>query len=143
MTMRTSSTTVTFTRPFLLRGIDGVQPAGTYTVETDEELLQALSFPAYRRVATLMFLPSSPGSAASAAGLARVANIDPGELEAALTRDAAVEREPAMAVAPDGLPAEAVVPQPVRSAGATSSGLKARVRDLVARVRRLRGRRLE
>ncbi len=143
MTRRTSSTTVTFTRPFLLSGIDGVQPAGTYTVETDEELLQALSFPAYRRVATLMFLPSPPGRAASAAGLARVANIDPGELAAALTRDAAVEQEPAVAVAPDGLPAEAVAPQPVRSVGSAPSGLKARVRALVARVRRLRGRRLE
>ena len=144
MTMRTSSTTVTFTRPFLLRGVDGVQPAGTYTVETDEELLQALSFPAYRRVATLMFLPARrPGGAASAAGPARVANIDPGELEAALARDAAVEQEPAVAVAPDGLPAEAVVPQPVRGVGSAPSGLEARVRDLVAGVRRLRGRRLE
>jgi hypothetical protein len=142
MTMRTSSTTVTFTRPFLLSGIDGVQPAGTYTVETDGELLQALSFPAYRRVATLMFLPSPPGGAASAAGLARVADIDPGELQAALTRDASVEQEPAVAVAPDGLPAEAVVPQPTRSVGSTSSGLKARVHDLMASVRRLRGLRL-
>ena len=143
MTMRTRSTTVTFTRPFLLRGIDGVQPAGTYTVETDEELLQALSFPAYRRVATLMFLPSPPGSAASAAGLARVVTIDPGELEAALARDTAVEQELAVAVAPDGLLAAAVVPQPVRGVGSTPSGLKARVRDPVASVRRLRGRRLE
>ena len=139
MTMRTISTTVIFTRPFLLSGIDGVQPAGTYTVETDEELLQALSFPAYRRVTTLMFLPSSPGSRASG----QVANIDPRELEAALTRDAAVEQEPTVAVAPDGLLAEAVVPQPVREVGSAPSGLKARVRELVARARRVRGRRLE
>jgi hypothetical protein len=52
MTTRTSRKTVTFTRPFFLSGIDEVRPAGTYAVETDEELLQALSFPAYRRVAT-------------------------------------------------------------------------------------------
>jgi len=29
--------------------VDEVQPAGTYTVETDEELLQTSSLPAYRR----------------------------------------------------------------------------------------------
>jgi hypothetical protein len=85
MTVRTTRTTVTFTRPFALGGIDGVQPAGTYTVETDEELLLGLSLPACRRVATLMVLPSQPGGAVSG----RVAAIDPSELEAARARDAA------------------------------------------------------
>jgi hypothetical protein len=84
MTMRTTSNTVSFTRPFVLNGIDGVQPAGTYTVETDEELLQDLSFPAYRRIATVIFLPSRPGSAVSA----QVVDIDPLELKAILERDA-------------------------------------------------------
>ncbi len=49
MTVRTTSKTVTFTHPFNLSGMDKAQPAGTYTVETDEELLQTLSLPAYRR----------------------------------------------------------------------------------------------
>ena len=84
MTMRTISRTVTFSRPFMLRGIDGIQPAGTYTVETDEELIQELSFPAYRRIATLVLLPSQPGSAI----LTQIATIDPLELEIALERDA-------------------------------------------------------
>ena len=83
-TERTSRRTVTFTRPFSLSGIDGVQPAGSYTVETDEELLPGLSFPAYRRVATLIFLPARPGDAVSG----RVATVDPLELEAAQERDA-------------------------------------------------------
>ena len=39
MSVRTSRKTVTFTRPFSLTGIDEVQPAGPYTVETDEEEL--------------------------------------------------------------------------------------------------------
>src|ERR1700724_632699 len=39
MTVRTTSKTVTFMHPFSLTGTDEVQPAGTYTVETDEELL--------------------------------------------------------------------------------------------------------
>ena len=84
MTVRTSRKTVTFTRPFALSGIDGVQPAGTYTVETDEELLPGLSFPAHRRIATLIVLRSRGGAPVE------VANIDPLELQAAQERDAAL-----------------------------------------------------
>jgi hypothetical protein len=84
MTTRTTSRTVTFSRPFTLSGIGAVQPAGTYTVETDEELVQEISFPVYRRTATLMLLPSQPGSVT----LAQIATIDPLELEVALERDA-------------------------------------------------------
>ena len=40
MSIRTTSSTVSFFRPFVLTGIAGEQPAGSYTVETDEELLQ-------------------------------------------------------------------------------------------------------
>jgi hypothetical protein len=86
MTMRTSHKTVTFTQPFSLNGIDEVQPAGTYTVETNEEPLQGVSFPAYRRVETLIFLPSRPGGPF----VERVVNIDPSELEAVQKRDAAI-----------------------------------------------------
>jgi hypothetical protein len=63
MTVRTSRKTVTFTRPFSVSGIDEVQPPGTYPVETDEELLPGVSFPAYRRVATLICLRAQPGHA--------------------------------------------------------------------------------
>ena len=84
MTVRTSRKSVTFTRPFCLSGIDGVQPAGMYTVETDEELLQDLSFPAYRRLATLMVLRSRGGAPVE------VASIDPLELQAAQESDAAL-----------------------------------------------------
>ena len=52
---------MTFTRPFSLRGTVGPQPAGSYVVETDEELIEGLSFPAYRRVATTIFLPPYRG----------------------------------------------------------------------------------
>ena len=40
--MRTRRETVTFARPFRLRGVDEAQPAGAYTVETDEELVVRL-----------------------------------------------------------------------------------------------------
>jgi hypothetical protein len=86
MTMRTSHKSVTFTQPFSLSGIDEVQAAGTYTVETNEEPLQGVSFPAYRRMETLIFLPSRPGGAF----VERVVNIDPLELEAAQKKDASI-----------------------------------------------------
>jgi hypothetical protein len=62
MTVRTTSRTITFVHPFGLSGTDEVQPAGTYTVETDEELLQASSLPAYRRIATLLRLERTAGT---------------------------------------------------------------------------------
>ena len=61
-----------------------MQPAGTYTVETDEELLPGLSFPAYRRIATLIFLRSRGGGPI----VEEVVNIDPFELQAAQEKDA-------------------------------------------------------
>ena len=57
MTTRTTSQTVTFAHPFLLKGVDRMLPAGDYKVATDEELVQELSFPVYRRVATMIFVP--------------------------------------------------------------------------------------
>ena len=84
MTVRTSRETVTFTQPFSLSGIDEEQPAGTYTVETDEELRPGLSFPAYRRIASLIFLRSRCGGPV----VEEIANVDPLELQAAQERDA-------------------------------------------------------
>ena len=84
MTMRTTRRTVTFTRPFTLSGIVEPQPAGSYTVETDEELIGNAPITAYRRVSTLIRLPGPPGSLV----LEQVVDIDAGELAAALARDA-------------------------------------------------------
>lgn len=83
MTTRTTETTITFRRPFTLAAMDGVQPAGSYRVETDEELLQGLSFNAFQRVATMLHLPalSAPG------GKRQVVTVDPAELAAALEAD--------------------------------------------------------
>ena len=65
MTLRTKRETVTFAHPFTVGGVDGTQPAGAYTVETDEEAIEGLSFLAYRRVATVIFLPLPHGGARS------------------------------------------------------------------------------
>lgn len=86
MTTRSTMSTVTFTRPFNLNGFDGEQPAGSYSVETDEELLEELSFPAYRRMATMMQLDAS---ARGSAGVLQVAVINPDELAVALAADVA------------------------------------------------------
>jgi hypothetical protein len=101
MTVRTSSRTVTFMHPFDLRGVDEVQPAGTYTVETDEELLQTLSLPAYRRISTLMRLPARP----TGTMLTQIVEINPLELAALLARDAQLNE---------------TTPQPTRRGGVTS-----------------------
>ena len=81
MTMRTTSKIVTFTRPFTLKGVDRILPAGNYRVVTDEELIEELSFPVYRRVSTMILVPG-----ASASSVEMVA-IDPQDLEAAQERD--------------------------------------------------------
>lgn len=85
MFTRTSRRVVTFSRPFTLSGIDGVQPAGSYTVETDEELVDGPSFPVYRRLSTIIVLPGRPGEVVSSQAVA----IDPDELAEAERRDAA------------------------------------------------------
>jgi hypothetical protein len=58
MTIRSRRETVTFKHPFRIRGIERLLPAGTYDVVTDEEAIEGLSFPAYRRVATMITVPS-------------------------------------------------------------------------------------
>ena len=84
MTVRTTSKTVTFTHPFNLSGMDKVQPAETYTVETDEELLRTSSLPAYRRISTLMRLPAGP----TGPMVTQIVEVNPPELAAVLARDA-------------------------------------------------------
>lgn len=82
--MRTRQKTVMFTRPFFLSGFDQAQPPGTYTIETDEELIPGLSFAAYRTVTTLILLPSRD---VGTTVVKQVAAIDAKELGAALERD--------------------------------------------------------
>jgi hypothetical protein len=84
MTMRTKSKTVTFRRPFRLKGVDRMLPPADYRVVTDEELIEGLSFPAYRRISTMIFVPAPSGSAVE------MATVDPLDLEAALEQDAAM-----------------------------------------------------
>ena len=88
MSERTRSNTVVFKHPFLLTGVDRVLPPGGYRVVTDEELIEGLSFSAYRRVRTLIFVQSHRGSSIE------MVTIDPGDLQAAQDRDAAMHLAP-------------------------------------------------
>ncbi|HEX7883676.1 MAG TPA: hypothetical protein VF534_04225 [Paraburkholderia sp.] len=60
MTMRTRRETVTFKHPARIKGIERLLPAGAYEVVTDEEMIEGLSFPSFRRVATLIMVPGVP-----------------------------------------------------------------------------------
>jgi hypothetical protein len=81
--IRTTRKTVTFRRPFSLSAVDRILPSGTYAIDTDEELIDGLSFLAYRRTATLLHLPSI----SSRAGVSQMVTVNPDDLDAALKRD--------------------------------------------------------
>lgn len=129
MTMRTSRKAITFRRPFSLSGIDEVQPAGTYTVETNEELIEGLSFPAWRRTGTVLLL-RQPG----AAGIEQDVDIDPHELEAVQDSDALELPEAAVQARLGELLTDGVLQQAVHSAGLSPSGFKTLLHELSKRV---------
>ena len=82
---RQSSTTVTFMRPFVLDGFEELQPAGSYAIDIEEELLDTLLSPVWKRTSTAMRLRRH--------GAIEQVPIDPEQLKEALVRDAA-QQEP-------------------------------------------------
>ena len=82
MNIRTTRSTITFRSPFYLKGVDRLLPPGDFGVVTDEELIEGLSFSAYRRVSTAIFVPAPSGSAVE------MVTIDPLDLQAAQELDA-------------------------------------------------------
>lgn len=85
MSTRTTVTTVTFHRPFTLAALEGAQPAGTYRLVTEEEQVPGLSFTAFRRIETLLYLPADPVPG----GTRQAVNVSPDELAEILAADAA------------------------------------------------------
>lgn len=85
MLMRSSRDMVTFHHPFTLPELDVEQPAGTYMVLTEEEEIPGLSFVAWRRVATQIYLPAIGHES----GQEQVVSIDPKALAEARKRDTA------------------------------------------------------
>ena len=72
MTTRTTRSSLTLANPFTLKGVDGLQPPGTYVVETDEESLDSQSRFAFRRVATFIHIHRD--------GVSQVVTVDAAEL---------------------------------------------------------------
>ncbi|WP_238991689.1 hypothetical protein [Gemmobacter caeruleus] len=83
MNMRSTRSTVTFSNPFTLLGYPGDLPAGDYEVLVEEELLQGLSFEAYRRTATYLTVRGRGGHA----GRTELRAISDSDLKEALSRD--------------------------------------------------------
>lgn len=81
---RTRTTLVVFSHPFELKGVDRTLPPGEYRVVTDEQLIKELSFPVYRRISTMIFVPGMSGTAST-----EMVTIDPRDLQAAQDRDKA------------------------------------------------------
>jgi hypothetical protein len=79
MAKRETAKTLVFNHPFRLRGIDRILPAGHYRVVTDEEQIEDVSFPVYRRVATMIFVPAESGNASTI----EMVTVAPEDLEAA------------------------------------------------------------
>ena len=68
-------------RPFILDGMGTVQPAGTYAIEAEEESLDTMLSPAWRRVQTVMIVVKG--------GKTEYVPISPEQLHEALMRDGA------------------------------------------------------
>ncbi|MGD0190585.1 MAG: hypothetical protein ABSD74_07575 [Rhizomicrobium sp.] len=81
MSTRSVSRSITFRRPFILSGFETVQAAGTYVINVEEEAIENLSFPAFRRLSTQMQIPTLGGF--------EHRFVNPVELDEALLRDAA------------------------------------------------------
>lgn len=78
MESRTTSKMVTFRRPFTLSGL-GTQPPGAYTVRTEEEMLDTLTFAGWRQIGCAIILHRDGGT--------EYVPIDPQELREALVSD--------------------------------------------------------
>jgi hypothetical protein len=83
MTETSRQTSVTFTRPFWLDGVEGTYPPGTYAIEESREEVSGLSFIGYRRTKTTIELPGSNSALMSR----QLVEIEPADLEAALARE--------------------------------------------------------
>ncbi|SIT56694.1 conserved hypothetical protein [Mesorhizobium prunaredense] len=83
MSGRTTHSIVHFEAPFMIGGLDGQLPPGDYDIDHDEELVDGISWLAWRRVATFIHLPARTVKSQTS----QLVAIDFAELETALRRD--------------------------------------------------------
>ncbi|MEK1871965.1 MAG: hypothetical protein AAAC50_06020 [Rhizobium altiplani] len=84
MIERTTASEITFSHPFILGSLIVPLDAGTYRLIVDEELIEGLSFPAYRRTGTHLEIPA----VGVEIGTRQLLQVPLQELEAAMQRDA-------------------------------------------------------
>jgi hypothetical protein len=60
MTIRSRKETMVFRQPFCIKGVDRTLPGGSYEIISEDELIEGLSFPCYRRVGTFIVAPGAP-----------------------------------------------------------------------------------
>ena len=84
--IRATTMDIAFRHPFALKGLGSAVPPGTCRIDIEEEQIDGLSFPAYRRLATFIRVPVAGRSRCSQDLL-----VDPKELERALARDSAAD----------------------------------------------------
>ena len=60
MTIRSRKETMVFTHSFCIKGVDRTLPGGPYEIISEDELIEGLSFPCYRRVGTFIMAPGAP-----------------------------------------------------------------------------------
>jgi len=75
MALRITKSQVTFDEPFKVKGRDEILSAGSYDIETDEEIIEGNERTVYRRVATRLYIRST--------GMTRAITVDPKELDTA------------------------------------------------------------
>lgn len=81
MLTRTRRSTINLSSAASFTGIDLVLPAGEYSIVEDEELIEGLSWAAYRKAGTFIEVPA----ALSSAHVSQMFKIDREELDAAIS----------------------------------------------------------
>ncbi|HZQ40217.1 MAG TPA: hypothetical protein VFA87_05475 [Rhizomicrobium sp.] len=79
MEIRTTTRLITFRNPFTLSALDGVYPAGDYTIRIEEQPLDTISFAGWRQTGCLLELFRD--------GAVEYVSVDPQELREALVSD--------------------------------------------------------
>jgi hypothetical protein len=82
MVSRTTTSLVTFVHPFVVAGYTDELPPGSYELFAEDEVMQSLSFMAYRRTATHLLIKWDTGGS-------ELRPIDNRDLEMALAQDQA------------------------------------------------------
>jgi len=59
MTIRSRREVAAFKHAFQIRGIDRQLPTGAYEVITDDGSIEGLSLPTFRRIATMIVVPTT------------------------------------------------------------------------------------